>query len=197
MMRKLMLLLAACLAPAVADRGVTAEYCWQQPKVEVLSTGDLEWQPQTFVFEKGDSIRYIDFVSGSDANDGRTKQTPWKHHPWDPAAAQRAAACKGIHTYIFKRGVTYRGQLVVSESGDAGDPIRLTSDPSWGEGEAVICGSERVTGWTLGAKHPDIPNASRVAWFDLDFAPRNVWFVEAAGQIVRIPLARTASVNSP
>jgi hypothetical protein len=176
---------------AGVDWSVASEWSWQDPKAKVLPTGDLEWTPKPFAFEQGDSVRYIDFADGNDANDGRGKATPWKHHPWDPAATGQAAACEGIHTYVFKRGVAYRGQLTVSESGTAGHPIRLTSDPSWGEGQAVLCGSEQVTGWTTGTDHPDIPQAAKVAYADLDFAPRNVWLVEDDGEIVRIPLART------
>ena len=195
MRRKLTWLCMACLVPAMVGWSVASEWSWQEPKAKVLPFGDLEWAPQPFAFEKGESVRYIDFAGGSDANDGRTKATPWKHHPWDPAATGRTAACKGIHTYVFKRGVFYRGQLIVSESGKAGDPIRLTSDPSWGEGQAVVCGSERVAGWALGADHPDIPEAAKVAYVDLDFAPRNVWLVEDDGRVVRIPLARTPNWN--
>jgi hypothetical protein len=181
----------ACLVPATADANVASEWSWQEPNAKVLPTGDLEWAPRAFALEKGDSVRYIDFAAGSDANDGRAKRAPWKHHPWDPAATRRAAACKGIHTYVFKGGVAYRGALIVSESGKAGDPIRLTSDPSWGVGQAALYGSQRVSGWTSGADHPDVPEAAKVAYVDLDFAPRNVWLIEDNERIVRIPLART------
>ena len=191
MSQQQVLLFVVLLQPVIAGWSVAADYSWQEPHAKVLPTGDLEWTHQPFVFQKGESVRYIDFVGGDDANNGQTKVTPWKHHPWDPSARGRAATCKGIHTYVFKRGVAYRGQLIVSESGDAGNPIRLTSDPSWGEGEALICGSEQVTGWSVGADNPDIPNAAKVSYVDLDFAPRNVWLVENDGRVERIPLART------
>ena len=74
-----------------------------------------------FEFKAGESIRYIDFESGNDANDGHSKQTPWKHHPWDPNATGQAAACKGAHTYVFKQGVDYRGELNANESGTMAD----------------------------------------------------------------------------
>ena len=74
--------------------------------------------------------RYIDFDSGNDANGGLSKQTPWKHHPWDPNAGRVAAACKGVHTYVFKQGMDYRGELNANESGAQGVPIILTRDPS-------------------------------------------------------------------
>ena len=43
----------------------------------------------------------------------------------------------------------------------------------------------------MGADHADIPDAEKVAYVDLDFAPRNVWLVGVDGKITRIPLART------
>src|ERR1051325_2389057 len=89
----------------------------RQPQAEVLPNGDLKWKPRPFAFEKGDSVRYIDFEGGDDAQDGASKEKPWKHHPWDPASTGQAKACAGVHTYVFKGGVTYRGGLSVAEAG--------------------------------------------------------------------------------
>ena len=71
---------------------------------------DIKWTPKPFVFERGDSVRYVDFENGNDANPG-TKAQPWKHHPWDKNATGKSAACKGVHTYCFRKGVVYRGAL--------------------------------------------------------------------------------------
>ncbi|HYG75695.1 MAG TPA: LamG-like jellyroll fold domain-containing protein [Planctomycetota bacterium] len=166
-------------------------FSWQQPHAEVLEQGDLKWAPRPFVFQKGASVRYIDFDGGDDANDGTSQDKPWKHHPWDAAATGKAKACKGIHTYIFKGGVYYRGELKVAEAGKPGDPIRLTRDPAWGTGEAVLCGSEKVSAWKKGAEHKDIPEPDKVWQADLDFTPRSVWLVRKEGDYFRIPLART------
>ena len=176
-----------------------ATYSWQEPQAKVLPTGDLQWAPHAFLFEKAEPVRYIDFDGGDDANPGDAPAKAWKHHPWDPKATRNAAAAAGIHTYVFKRGSVYRGRLVVKEAGQAGTPIRLTSNPAWGQGEAVLCGSERVLGWNRGATHPDIPEPERVWWADLDFAPRCVWSVGKEGTIRRIPLARTPNwkVSNP
>ena len=62
------------------------------------------------------STRYIDFANGSDSNPG-TRDAPWKHHPWDTNAKASSASARGVHTYVFKKGVTYRGTLEASESG--------------------------------------------------------------------------------
>jgi hypothetical protein len=168
-----------------------ARWSWADTYAEIDPKGGLSWQPRPFTFEKSASVRYIDFENGNDANPGDTPAEPWKHHPWDPQARGQAAAGGGVHTYIFKRGVVYRGHLAVKHAGRPGEPIRLTSDPAWGKGEAVLSGSERVSGWKKGAKHKDIPEPEQVWWADLDFSPRSVWSVAQNGEITRIPLART------
>ena len=186
----------AALALLIAAHGEAnaqnvAQWSWQEPNSKVSPTGDLEWSPTVFAFKAGASIRYIDFKSGSDANDGLSKQTPWKHHPWDPNAAGKAGACKGLHTYVFKQGVEYRGELNAHESGTADAPIILTRDPSWGKGPAVICGSEAVSGWKRTVSHNLITDSEKVWYVDLNWAPRCVWMVGKDGAVTRIALART------
>lgn len=173
-----------------------ARWSWQEPQAKVLPTGDLEWAPHQFEFKVSASPRYIDFNSGDDANDGASKGKPWKHHPWDPNAAGQAKDCKGPHTYVFKQGVIYRGELEANESGTEASPIILTRDPSWGNGPAVICGSEVVTGWKQGATNTLIPEPEKVWFVDLDWAPRTVWMVGKSGEVTRIALARTPNWKS-
>ncbi len=74
---------------------VAPVFSWQERQAKVLPSGGLEWAPRSFVFEKGASVRYIDFKDGDDLKDGRTKETAWKHHPWDANAEDRSKACKG------------------------------------------------------------------------------------------------------
>ena len=191
-----MAIYTAVLAVLIAVNGLAqaenvTRWSWQEPHAKVSPTGDLEWAPKDFAFRPGQFVRYIDFESGSDANDGLSKQTPWKHHPWDPNARDKAAACKGVHTYVFKQGVVYRGEMNADESGIADAPIILTRDPSWGEGPAVICGSEAVTGWRKGADNSNIPEPEKVWSVDLDWVPRNVWMTGADATVTRIALART------
>ena len=59
---KLACVCMACLVSVVVSSIGASEWSWQEPKAKVLATGDLEWAPQPFVFEQGDSVRYIDFV---------------------------------------------------------------------------------------------------------------------------------------
>ena len=124
---------------------------------------DVEWQPKAFRFTPGASVKYVDYAAGDDANDG-TRASPWKHHPWDKKATGKAVAPTGIDTYCFKKGVAYRGALVARESGKLGQPIRLTIDPSWGDGPAGLYGSVAIEGgWRrcTAATAPGIPAKGR------------------------------------
>ena len=112
------------LAPAPRTERTSKQYSWEQQYAKTDSSGALTWTPKPFVFESGDSIRYIDFDNGRDSNDGKTKNTPWKHHPWDSQATDQAAACSGVHTYVFKRGVDYRSTL----SAESRDSRAIRSD---------------------------------------------------------------------
>ncbi len=169
------------------------EYSWDKPHAKVLPNGDLEWAPEPFKFEIGDSVRYIDFENGNDENAGTSKDSAWKHHPWDGNAGSKAKACKEVHSYVFKGGVIYRGALVGRESGEAGKPIRLTRDPSWGKGPAWIVGSQAITGgWTKGVPATvGIPEPGKVWSVELkDVAePWCVWLRDG-DKATRIHLAR-------
>jgi concanavalin A-like lectin/glucanase superfamily protein len=191
-MRTWVLILAAM--PAAVVTAQDTQYSWQRPHARVLPTGSLQWAPQLFAFAKGDSVRYIDFAGGDDRNAGDAKDKPWKHHPWDANATGKAKECKGIHTYVFKRGVIYRGALTAAESGVPGNPIRLTSDPDWGKGEACLFGSEQFKGgWTRcdAQSAPGIPKPDKV-WFRDLATPAGPWALwETRGdRTIRIPIAR-------
>src|SRR4051812_33799551 len=72
-----------------------AHWSWGQAPAEVVPTGDLKWKPEPFVFTAGKTVRYIDFEHGNDDGDGASKQTAWKHHPWDASAGGKAKEGKG------------------------------------------------------------------------------------------------------
>ncbi len=179
-----------------------ADFVWNDavgPKVVQLEgTTEIRWVPQPFIFEPGQSVRYIDYVGGDDANPG-TREQPWKHHPWDANAEGNSAASDGPQTYVFKRGVIYRGALVADDSGTETRPVRLTSDPAWGQGQAVIAGSEGITGgWrkvsAAEAQAAGFPQESNdKLWsvkLDGDYVPRAMWVLGANGQRTRVPIAR-------
>ncbi|TVR49346.1 MAG: hypothetical protein EA425_12430 [Puniceicoccaceae bacterium] len=189
-------LLAACTGLLLAAGLHAASFPWQETHARPLPTGELEYTPAPFVFEAGDSVFHIDHSAGDDANPG-TRERPWKHHPWDPNATGVARDTSGAHTYVFKRGVIYRGILRPGgDRGEAGKPIRLTSDPSWGEGEAKIYGSRVVTGWTRQA-HPGIEQDRDKVWMaEVDFLPRTLWMIED-DEITRLTLARWPNWREP
>lgn len=167
---------AAPVRAQEAGTGAEPRWSWQRQHAKVLPTGNLEWTPRPFVFEKGESVRYIDFEAGDDSRDGTTRETAWKHHPWDADAAGRAADCRGIHTYVFKGGVVYRGALRAAESGKPGNPIRLTCDPTWGRGPAELYGSTAIRGgWKRATAEdaPGIPEPGQVWYQDVgvDYDP--------------------------
>jgi len=149
------------------------EYSWQKPQATVTETGAVLWKPEPFKDNvKGQQVRYIDYENGDDSNDGLSKNSPWKHHPWDYNASGKARESSGVKTYVFKRGVFYRGQLYARESGTAGQPIRLTSTANWGTGEAVFTGSVKLPGEWVPATDEKITAPERLA------EPENVWALD-------------------
>ncbi|MDD4424885.1 MAG: T9SS type A sorting domain-containing protein [Mariniphaga sp.] len=158
---------AIILLASLVVQAQTERYSWETQHAKVLPSGDLEWAPREFQLETGNSVRYIDFDNGDDFNNGLTPATAWKRHPWDHLAMGKPRNSTGIHTYIFKRGVIYRGRLVAKESGMPGNPVRLTSDPDWGTGEAAIYASASIEGgWKKADEEiaPNIPNPTMV-WY--------------------------------
>jgi len=184
--------LAATLHPLVA--GDADAYSWNTPHALPTAQGALKWNPKPFVFVAGSSVRYIDFERGDDNQPGDSREHPWQHHPWDAAATGKAKAGAGPHTYVFKRGVDYRGQMFATDAGDAKNPIRLTSDPSWGKGEARILGSQKIAGgWKRGtaADAPGIPEPEKVWFIDIDKKIRGsaLWMVDG-NKVTRMNIAR-------
>ncbi len=179
------------------------QFSWNRPHATVLPNGNLEWAPEPFVFTAGESIRYIDFEGGDDARNGLSPETAWRHHPWDSRATGAAREADGPHTYVFKGGVIYRGgTLRAAGSGTPEEPIRLTRDPDWGEGEAILQGSREITGGWQRAnadEAPGIPDPEKVWFMDvgLDFDPgplrskfAALWQIDGE-TIERLHIART------
>lgn len=93
---------------------------------------------------------YVDYNSGSDANNGTSKTTPWKHSPGDPVATGNplSVALTGGDNVVFKGGVCYRGNIVAKADGAASNPISYQGN-AWGADKAILDGSEVLTGsWT-------------------------------------------------
>ena len=84
---------------------------------------------------------------------------PGSTTPGTPRPAARRRPARACTLTSSSRASIYRGELNANESGTDGRPIILTRDPSWGEGPAVICGSEAVTGWKQGRRQRPHPGA--------------------------------------
>jgi hypothetical protein len=82
---------------------------------------------------------YIDFAAGSDANDGLTRSTPWKRHPYMKGSATRYSHASGDR-FVFKGGVTWDSScfpmvLAAGGSAQAGNDFYGT-DATWFAGSA-------------------------------------------------------------
>ena len=122
---------------------------------------------------------YVDFDKGDDAQPGTTQATAWKHAPGDRNAAgkPRSATLAPGDTVLFKGGVTYRGSIVVNSSGAEGSPITFDGNSGrFGQGRAVIDGSEVVSGWQACRSAEEAggnPNWKNIywAWLSAPVAP--------------------------
>ncbi|MFW6146319.1 MAG: PKD domain-containing protein [Planctomycetota bacterium] len=123
------------------------------------------------VLPAGGATYYVDFDGGSDADDGLSPATPFKHCPLDPNAggAADATVIRGGDTVIFKGGVHYRGTIEVRANSVASTPIVFDGNTAgdFGEGRAIIDGSEPVTGWTrcqTAAEANGNPHYANIYW---------------------------------
>jgi hypothetical protein len=93
---------------------------------------------------------YVDYDAGSDAANGTTTGTPWKHCPGDSNATGNAASTTPISgdTIKLKGGVYYYGKILIKSSGTEGNDIVYTGN-QWGTGRAIIDASTEITSeWT-------------------------------------------------
>ncbi len=107
------------------------------------------------LFDPGTSkvTYYISYSSGSNTNNGTSKSTPWKTHPY----MQSAVECTGTgsaptytHTsgdiFVFKQGDSWPNacfDMIIQSGGNAGNPDQYTFDSTWG---VVPLGSGATTG---------------------------------------------------
>lgn len=175
---------------------------WTSPvapnAIEYEGNTVIHWRPTPFKYRAGDQVRYIDYENGDDSNSGTSTQEAWKHHPWDAEAKGIPAADNTADTYVFKGGVVYRGSLKANRSGTLETPLRLTRNPTWGEGKAIISGAEVVTGWKKADRSEllssGIPESAAdsvwVAKVNRDERPWALWTVNTEGEKERQTLAR-------
>ncbi len=93
---------------------------------------------------------YVDFDSGSDNNSGTSAGDAWKHAPGDANATGNPASVslQGGDVVLFRADVVYKGSITIQAGGTEGNPITYLGQ-GWGEGKAIIDGSEALAGtWT-------------------------------------------------
>jgi hypothetical protein len=99
----------------------------------------------------GAATYYVDYDSGADTNNGLSPGAAFRHCPGDPQASGAAASAElqAGDSVAFKGGAIYRGSFRVAQSGEEGRPIVYDGNTGggFGEGMAVLDGSEPVTGW--------------------------------------------------
>ncbi|MCS7181270.1 MAG: right-handed parallel beta-helix repeat-containing protein [bacterium] len=105
------------------------------------------------------TIYYIDFEKGDDKNSGITSDEPWKHCPFDKNATDKARSTKikAGDILLFKGGVVYYGCIEIDGRfiyGEENKPIILKGD-GWGDGKAIIDGSELIEGEWKKCTSPD------------------------------------------
>jgi len=97
-------------------------------------------------FARADAATFhVDFARGSDAADGLSDATAWKHAPGDPQATGGPArtSLRPGDKVLFAANVRYRGTIVVTASGSAAEPITFAG--AGPDGAAIIDGSDPVT----------------------------------------------------
>jgi hypothetical protein len=85
---------------------------------------------------------YVDYSSGVDTNNGTTKSTPWKHHPYMQTFTGSYTHAAG-DIFIFKGGVTWQWTtgdrmfpLYVKAGGASGNSDQYTVDTTWYTGSS-------------------------------------------------------------
>lgn len=81
---------------------------------------------------------YIDYATGADTNNGTSKSTPWKLHPYMPGFNGSYSHVPG-DVFVFKGGVTWPATtmpLTIAASGSAGNIDTYTVEQTWYSGGA-------------------------------------------------------------
>lgn len=86
------------------------------------------------------TIYYVDATTGNNSDTGQTEELAW-----ETIAKVNGEDFSHGDSILFKRGETWREQLIVPSSGTDGSPITFGA---YGSGEKpIISGADKVTGW--------------------------------------------------
>lgn len=122
--------------------------CLQEPSLKAMKT--LFFFLMLLAINAGAaSTYYVDYGSGSDANNGTATGTPWKHVPGDPSATGNPAAASGVTGTIYLKGgvhynlATAAGITIDNSHYSRSGPLTIVSGASagWGSGMAIIDGA--------------------------------------------------------
>lgn len=99
---------------------------------------------------------FVDFVGGSDANNGTSTNTPWKHSPWSVNATGVSDGTTLVagDTVWFKAGVTNITRHSIVASGTPGNPITHRVATNWGTGTKAyftLTNAPLVSCWVVGS----------------------------------------------
>lgn len=83
---------------------------------------------------------YVDYISGSESNNGTSIGTPWKYVPGDSRSSH---SLSDGDTVIFKLGVTYSFSGSSHYVHSQADNVTWTVDVSWGTGVATLDGADQ------------------------------------------------------
>ncbi len=139
----------ACGGPSGSgsDAGVDASTDGQPPPSDGGDSGPLPTPPACTTLATlpvRTPTVFVDFAGGSDANDGKSQQSAFKHAPGDANATGNAKSktLAAGDVVLLKGGVEYDGTITIATSGTAPSPIVLEggAQQSWGTGKAIIDG---------------------------------------------------------
>ena len=98
---------------------------------------------------------YISYSSGSNTNNGTSKSTPWKTHPYMQSSAQctgNRSAPTYTHSagdiFVFQQGDSWPNacfDMVIQSGGNPGNPDQYTFDSTWGVAPSGITGNRGQT----------------------------------------------------
>lgn len=137
---------------AVTPEGVTGSYWientnyWLKTPVGETIKGSV-YSPYAYPHPAAENVIYVDYVSGSDANDGTSTTDAFKHCPGDDSATGNASELVLVvgDIMLFKGGVTYTGRIDADWSGEDDNEIVYLSGHSyatpWGTTPAVLSAS--------------------------------------------------------